>query len=316
MTSQSTVGGSLDDARLQQAAHDARSCVADYTTALKTFPNLVTAYTGRAGCYRSGGQDSAAAIHDIDRALTLSPGEPQILLQRAAADRGVGDLRAARDDYRAAAFAPSSSPTDVLVAINGLIVIGDSVVAHDILVAATARFPISAIVRLGVVDLATADDDDILATTALAQAVQLAGTNNRDLVSVLSQMCSIQVTLHQYQPATDTCQRAATMGQDGSGAYDDLAAAHLGLGQLDQGLVDMTAAIGAFQGSVGPNAQPAGVDGFGLANLLEARGRLYVEHHQVQLAIADFRLAARILAPSSSDFAARLKGDIAAAQHD
>ncbi len=30
-------------------------------------------------------------------------------------------------------------------------------------------------------------------------------------------------------------------------------------------------AIGAFQGNVGPDAQPAGVDGFGLAYLYEAR---------------------------------------------
>ena len=67
---------------------------------------------------------------------------------------------------------------------------------------------------------------------------------------------------------------------------------------------------------MGPNAQPAGVDGFGLSNLYEARGRLHLEMHQRARAIADYNAALASLPPGTPDIAARLKGDIKTARQD
>ena len=309
------VGGPLDEAPIQQQAKNRRACVADYTIALKSFPGLVKAYSGRAACYRSGDLNAPASIHDLDRALSLSPDNPALLLQLAAAHRGVGDLGAAAENYQAAAVAPSSSDGQVLAAIDGLIGIGRKAAASTILRIAMQRYPRSALTALAAAALAAANGNDAQAQAALAAASHMA-LSKGEMVLVLSITCHYQVIHHDYQTAVSTCQSTVAMSPDGSGAYDDLGAAQAALGQLDQAIVDLTSAIGSFTGSVGPYAQPAGVDGFGLANLFEARGRLYVERHETALAITDYNGALATLPPGAPDTAARLRADIASAKTD
>jgi tetratricopeptide (TPR) repeat protein len=314
--SATVIGDTLDEARVQQQAKNPRRCIVDYTKALKTFPNLASAYAGRAGCYRSGNIDSPAAIHDLTRAIAISPDDPALYLKRAAADRGIGNLAAAVGDYQEAASVPSSTGPDLLAAIDGLIAVGaDAQAIHQVVSVAVARYPQSPFAALAQAAVATGDGDNAAAARALATARrQAAGSNT--LVFVLSRLCQDQVVQQLYQAAVATCSQATTLGSGNAGAYDNLSAAELELGRLSAAISDMTSAIGVSVGNVGPNAQPAGVDGYGLANLLAARGRLYIEAHQPQLAVADFEQAKKVLPGSSPDFIARLKAYIKTAESD
>jgi tetratricopeptide (TPR) repeat protein len=310
--SRNVTGSSLDEARVQFQAKHPYQCVKNYTTALKTFPGLVSAYAGRAACYQSF--DPGASVHDLSRALSLSPGDPNLLLSRAQAERAAGYTGSAVGDYEAAAAAPSASPTVALTATDGLIAIGSFGGAATAAQTLNTRFPSDAVAQLSVFDLALAQGNDAVADQAMASAANDAAQNSSEMVSVLTRQCGLDVLRHQYLPAVATCQNAAVQGSDSSGAFDNLSAAHLAFGQLDNAISDLSSAIGAFEGNVGPNAQPAGVDGFGLANLFEARGRLYIERHQTALALKDYRSALRAVPPGAVDLAARLKQDIKATQ--
>jgi tetratricopeptide (TPR) repeat protein len=178
----------------------------------------------------------------------------------------------------------------------------------------TNRYPSDALTQLAVADLALAQGNAALVDKSMFTAGSLAAPG--EVVYVLSRRCGIDVLRHEYLPAVSTCQSAAVQGTDSSGAFDNLSAAHAALGQLSAAISDMTSAIGAFEGNVGPNAQPAGVDGFGLANLLEARGRLYIEQNQTARAIDDYRAALQAVPPGAVDLAARLKQDIKGAEKD
>ena len=321
-TSRLVAGYTLQQAQIQGEANNTSKCIADYTTALKTYPRLAAAYFGRAQCYQSGGVNFPAAIHDYDRALALSPLNPQYLLGRASADQGLGNLGAAARDYRAAASAPAAAPNQALLAIDGLLNMDDVAIATEVFNLAASRYPADALIRLGAADIAAANGNDRQAAVIMAQAANLArsSTDPVEMVWVLGRMCGFQVLNQQYQQALGTCQnavqQATASGQDASGAFDNLSAVQASLGQLDAAIASLTSAIGAFQGNVGPDAQPAGVDGFGLAYLYEARGRLYIEAHQPQKAMADYQLARASLPSGLADFAARLRSDVAAARHD
>jgi tetratricopeptide (TPR) repeat protein len=306
-------GAALTDGRVQSQAKNSGLCIADYTEALRSFPTLLNAYIGRARCYLGAGQNAVGAVHDLDQALKLSPGNAVLLFLRAEADAAVGDVSAAANDYRAAADAPASTPSQIVSATDGLIAIGELGDAASVVQAALIRFPIDPVVRLAVADLAVANGADSQATAALAEASQLAIPIPSDVGIVLSRTCSLEVARLEYQAAVATCQRSVQLTVGAFGAYDSLAAAEAALGQLNQAIVDMTSAIGAFQGAVGPNSQPTGVDGFGLNNLYEARGRLYAENDQPQLAVDDFRAALGVLPPGEPDIVIRLRLEIRAA---
>ena len=309
-------GATLLQARLDQTAKDAARCVAQYTVALRTYETLVSAYVGRGNCYESGGLDYAGAVHDFTRALALSPDSPYVLLDRASADQGTGNLAGAGDDYQAAATVPSATPEDVLNAVDGLLAIGLIPGAQSVLQVAMSRFPNDPLVLSAASDAALANGDDQQALDYLSRASQAAMTSTDAYAkaTALSRSCGYQVDHAEFSAALTSCAQAAIVSQDGSGAFDNLSAAHAELGDLSQAIADMTDAIGAFQGNVGPGAQPSGVDGFGLSYLLEAQGRLYVEAHQAAKAIADYERAKAALPPGSPDFAARLRGDIRAAK--
>lgn len=310
-----TAGASLDEARVNRQARAPRACIADYTRALRSYPQLASAFAGRASCYLGGGHDAAAAVHDARRALSLQPGDPQQLLQLAAAERGIGDLGAAASAYAAAARAPSATVDVLQVAVEGLLALGYDRGARSAQQRMAGRFPGSATTPISAVAVAVAEGDEAAVAPALARGASLAATTDRSArAAVLAVACQRDVATLAFEAATTDCARAAAGSPDGSGALDDLSAAQLQLGQLGAALRSITAAIGAFVGSVGPNAQPAGVDGFGLANLHEARARMYVQAHQVDLAVADLRQAIRDLPPGSPDAAARLRAEITTAR--
>jgi tetratricopeptide (TPR) repeat protein len=136
------------------------------------------------------------------------------------------------------------------------------------------------------------------------------------LVYVLSYLCGYQVTIDEYSSAVTTCQRAAMSTQDSSGAFDNLSAAHAALGDLSSAISDLNDAIGSFEADVSPDAQPSGVDGFGLASLYEEQGRLYVELGQPKSALADYRSAVKSLTSGAPDLKAQIQEDIKSAEKD
>ena len=152
----------------------------------------------------------------------------------------------------------------------------DTTLASGVLNAAASRFPSDGLIRLGAADIFAANGNDSRAAGIMVQASILAksSTNPVEMVTVLGRICGFDVVTFQYQQAMGACQQAAQQagatGEDASGAFDNLAAAQAGLGQLVPAIADLSSAIGAFQGNVSPDAQPAGVDGFGLAYLYEA----------------------------------------------
>jgi len=313
--SPSSAGESLADAQLLQAARKPHACIADYTEALKSFPNLASAYSGRAACYLIDAINADGAVHDDTKALSLAPDNATYYLNLASAYRAIGDFAAAIKDFSRGVAVPSSSPGDALTAVDAVLILGTPSQAEDIVQVAAHRFANSAVVEVAAGDVAIAADKG-MGNADYTRAESLATGVNADEALVLGHLCRSQVLSHDYTAAVQSCAGSAALSTNGAGAYDNLSAAYAALGQLDAAITAITAAIGARQGSAGPYVQLAGVDGYGLASLYEARGRLEIERHEPALAIADYKRARASLPGSSPDFRARLKADIKTAEHD
>ncbi len=288
-------GASLISARNEAEAENPQVCIKDYSTALKTFSTLAQAYAGRAQCYQSNGLNYQASIHDYTRALEFSPGNPLYLLGRAAGDLGIGNIPAAIVDYQKTVSTPASTPTDALAAIDGLLDTDAFGASETSLQLALARYPTDGLIRVAESDVAQSLGQEDQAVSYLNQAITLGATssNPAELTTALSRLCNFQVLRHEYVQAVATCTRATVTTQGNSGAFDNLSLAEVALGQLDPAITDLTDSIGAFTSNVNPGAQPSGVDGFGLAYLLEEQGRLYLENHDPSAALNDYHAAIR-----------------------
>lgn len=309
-------GASLDDARLQRSARDPALCIADYTQALKDFPDLEQAYSGRGDCYLNGGQDGPAAAHDYSQALSLTPDSADLFLRRAVADRVSGNLSAAVADYQQAASIPSAGAGQLLTAVDGLVTLADLSDARTIYTAALAREPQSAFLHVAGAVVALAAGDDTLADQEFATAQQLA-TNSSQTAGVLSYLCHADVIRQQYEKAVTECANAARLSSGGSGADSDLSAAELALGSPSAALAAINASISSFISNIGPYAQPSGVDGFGLTSLYAARGWIDIQLHRKADGIADFQRALDSVPPGvGPDARARIKAYLATAKVD
>ena len=256
-------GGLIGEARLARAAHQPLICIADYTQALGTFPSLVLAYTGRGACYLSGGKNSAAAVHDYTEAIALDPTRSALYLRRAAADRASGNVTAALADYQHGSLLPNATPSEQLSAIDGLLALADQQAARTVYMQASERNPHASALQIAAADIATAAGDSAAAARDYTTALQLA-TTKADVGQALTRLCHFEVLSHQYTKAAVDCADAAQVSPAASGAYDDLSAVQLALGNPATALVDINSAIGAWIGDIGAYAQPSGVDGFGL----------------------------------------------------
>lgn len=310
-------GASLDDARLQRSAREPALCIADYTQALKEFPDLATAFLGRGDCYLNGGQNGPAAVHDYTQAISLTPAAADLYLRRAVADRVSGNVAAAVADYQQAAAIPSVTAGELLTAVGGLVAVGNLDAATSIYTAAIALQPQASFLHVAAATIALARGDDQLADREFATAEQLA-TDKSQTAGVLAHLCHADVLRHAYQKAASDCATAAQLSSSGgSGALDDLSAAELALGNPSSALAAIDASIGAFVSNVGPYAQPSGVDGFGLSNLYSARGWIYVQLHRIPDATAGFEAALGALPPGTGpDARARIKAYITTAKAD
>lgn len=313
--SQNIDADSLDEARLARAAHDPELCIKDYTAAMAAFPNLLQTYTGRAACYMSGGKDSAAAVHDFTAAIAREPARPDLFLLRASADRAAGNVTAAAADYQDGALLPNSAPDDQLFAIDGLLALARFDQARWLYGQVSQRNRRSSILELAAGDIATATGAEASAAADDAAALKLS-TTRKQTGQVLIRICHREVLEHQFSKALSDCHAAVGWTPNNAGAYDDLSAVDLALGNPTSALGDTDAAIGAWIGDIGKYAQPAGVDGFGLAHLYAARGWIEVRLHHTKDAVANFKQALASLRTAAPDARARLKAAIATAQSD
>ncbi len=314
-SSSSLEGGTLSDALVARASHEAQRCIGDYTQALGDFPDLAAAYAGRATCYLRGGKNAPAAVHDFTQALAFNPARTDLLLARAAAQRQSGDVAAALAGYEQAATLPAASPVQQLVAIDGMIGLFDTAQALATYQQVEPRNPSASALHLARADIATATGDDATAQVELDTALRLA-TTKRELALVRARLCRRDVLLHGFQQAMSDCSLAAQLSNRPSSVYDDLSAAELGLGNPTAALVDIDAAIGAWVGGAGQFAQPTGVDGIGLSSLYVARGWIEVQLNQSAAAVRDFQLAIAVLPTLAPDSRALIRADILTAQTD
>jgi tetratricopeptide (TPR) repeat protein len=283
---------------------------------LRALPQLLSAYVGRGQCYLSGGDNGAAAVHDFSAAIALEPAQSDLYLDRAIADRVVGNYAAAIADYTSGAFAPVGGPNQQLAAVSGLVALDDISEAMTVYQRALQLDPQSSVLRLAGAAIAVASDDDAGADAAVTAGLKLA-TNSAQMGQVLAAACHIAVLRQEITLAISTCMQAAQASSPGgSGAYDDLSAAELASGNPSAALLAITASIEAFTANVGPYAQESGVDGFGLANLYIARAWIQVQLQNSPAAIADFKRALAALPEGSPDARARIKADIATATAD
>jgi tetratricopeptide (TPR) repeat protein len=124
------------------------------------------------------------------------------------------------------------------------------------------------------------------------------------------------VLRHEYALALADCTSAATNSSSGSGAYDDLAEANLALGNPGAALTGIDSAIANFIGNANAYTQTAGVDGFGLSNLLAAKGWIQIQLGQTQAAVETFNQALGALPGPAPDTRARIKAYIETAKKD
>jgi len=311
----SILGSSLDDARLQRAARQPDLCIADYTQALQDFPTDAAAFIGRGDCYLNGGQNGPAAVHDYSEAIQLEPLLADPYLRRAVAYRVIGNLAAAAADYMRAALIPSANAGQQLTAIDGLVAISDFSDAQAVYARALVIDPETSLLYVAGGDLAIAIGNQQLADQDYATATAFAGTTAQQ-TQVLSHECQAEVLRHDYTKALVDCAHAAHNSTSGSGAYDDLAEANLALGNVNDALIGIQAAIDNFIGNAGPFAQPEGVDGFGLSNLLAAKGWILIQLGETQSAVNTFNEALDALPGPAPDTRARIKAYIETAKKD
>jgi tetratricopeptide (TPR) repeat protein len=311
----SILGASLGDARLQRAARQPDLCIADYTQALQAFPGDEQAYIGRGDCYLNGGQNGAAAVHDYSEAIQLSPLQADPYLHRAVAYRVIGNLAAAAADYKYAALIPSAAANQQLSAIDGLVSISDFTDAQVVYARALVLDPGTSLLYVAGGDLAIALGNQALANQDYATATAFASTKAQQ-TQILSHECHAEVLRHEYTQALLDCQTAAQNSSSGSGAYDDLAEANLALGRLQDALTGINNAISNFIGSANAYTQTQGVDGFGLSNLLAAKGWIQIQLGQTRSAVDTFKAALNALPGPAPDTRARLKAYIETAIKD
>ncbi len=96
----------------RESAHDHTGAIQDYTAELErrgcSKEEQVLLYCNRAHS-RSLLEDFEGAVQDIDHALAIAPGEPELLLQRGDLLHESGDNKAAVADYtRAIELRPSA----------------------------------------------------------------------------------------------------------------------------------------------------------------------------------------------------------------
>ena len=313
--SDTILGSNLEAARQAFVAKDPIACIQSYTAALSSFPNDASIYSGRSQCYDSQGvRLTDAALNDLRRANQLAPTNPNIEFQLAQSLQSVGDLTASESTYLHLAQLADSSSQLIRDAIDGLIQLHRFGAASTALKIELARFPNDPTSYLARSDLDIAQNNEIGALKSTQIAQTLSASNTISQANVNAYSCNLEIQRLQYQRAKASCQIALRDGLATSGVWENLAVIAADQGNFNRAISLMHSAIGAFVANVGPYAQPSGVTGFGLSNLIATEGEFYVEEGAIAKGISDFQLALKDLPPSAPDFQAVIEADIQSAQ--
>jgi len=318
-SSELIVTSTVEQAQLAYVAKDPVACIADYTIALRTFSTDVSAYLGRARCYRSPGVgDFHAAADDYRRALELAPEDAQIPIALANTYIGEGYVAQASAAYASITSIPDAKPSDYGTAVKGLIAIHELDQAHRVFRVMEKVFPNDPLTYVTGYALANASDQPQIAAAMLirAQTTARALGSRTNIVQVYSVLCDHDLLELNDVAALNACRLGSDLGVSSSGALANLAVAEANLGHLRQALTDFGLAVNAFQASVGAFAQPSGVEGFGIAHLLQEQAWIEVELHNYPAARGLFQRAIKLTPKNSVNFAAALKADLKTLQHE
>jgi tetratricopeptide (TPR) repeat protein len=298
------IGSSIADAQLNFLAKDAEGCISNYTTALAQYPTLPSLYVGRSRCYSSADINSLnGVLNDAKRAHALDPTNANYLYSVGQAEIQAGQYQNAYQTYRELAQAPNVTPLLLRSVISFLITNAQDQYANQAYSIAAARFPNNPIVMLSHAQLLSLSGNEPAAVSTVERALQLAQSlRDRHIVGSVEQYaCLFQLERHFYVQAKNICERALAIVANPSGIWDNLSAIAADTGNLPLAIADMKNALQTFIANVGPYAQPAGVDGFGIANLDIALGRYYLEYGDIGSAIQRFTLAKAAIPPTSPD---------------
>ena len=312
--SNTILGSNLEAARQAFVAKNPVACIQGYTEAVTSFPDQASIYSGRSQCYASQGvRLMDASLNDAIRASQLSPTNPNILFQLAQSFQSVGKINASESTYIRLANLADSSPQLIKDAIDGLIQLHKFAEARLALNIELTKFPTSPISYLAKSDLQIAEQDEYQALRSISLAARYALGTPASYADVNAFSCGIELQILNYKVAKTQCKIALDNGLSSSAVWENLAVIEANQGNYAMAIRYMNSAIGSFVANVGPYAQPTGVIGFGLANLLATQGEFYVEEGQPANGIRDFETALRDLPPNAPDMQAELEADIQSA---
>jgi tetratricopeptide (TPR) repeat protein len=290
-TSQSSNIQALEESARQAAdGGDPSACIARYTEVLNLQPDVVDAYTGRAGCYLDRG-NAAAAVHDYDKAIELSPGDPSLFLQRANAEREIGNRTATVADYKRIGSMPSAGPELLVQAGEGLASLGFYNDALSVLDVGITEYGSSWDLYRVRANVEGALGFDQKASADFQKASSLAV--GASLAKVLADRGRLYEQRQQYKLAIDDYTHALTLDSSEYQFYQGRGEGRQALGDLSGAEKDFGAAIQHY-GSRSPSDPDV------LADLFIQRGRLYMQEGLREKARADFTQALQISRPSNA----------------
>jgi tetratricopeptide (TPR) repeat protein len=297
------VGALLDSAQKARDAHSDASCIATYTEALAAQPGLVTAYTGRAQCYVDSG-NAAPAVNDYDQAIRISSQDPELFIDRAAAEQLIGNYSAAKTDLLRAGVSSSANPTQTVRVAESLGQLGfyaDALTALDSGLNRYRGFWDLHRYR-GEIEAILGDDQQALAEFKNA----LNAASGANAAFVLATRADFYVKRNDFTHAVADLNEAVLASPNQYWLFDSRAKARSAAGDLDGARSDLTRAIGL----VAPNAPP---NSRIVAKLLEERGQLFLQQGQKAKASADFRRALELTDASDLTFRSELQSLVAEA---
>ena len=297
------VGALLDSAQKARDAHSDARCIATYTEALTAQPDLVAAYTGRAQCYVDSG-NAAPAVHDYDQAIRLSPQDPGLFIDRAAAEQLIGNYSAAKTDFLSAGQSPSANPTQTVRAAESLGQLGFYADALTALDSGLNRYGSFWDLHRYKGEIEAILGNDQQAQAEFKNALKVA--SGADTAFVLATRADFYLKRNDFTRAVADLNQALLASPNQYWLFGARAKARSAGGDLDGARSDLSKAITL----VAPKGRPNSLI---VAKLLEERGRLFLLQGQGPKAYADFTRALELTDASDVTLRSELQSLVAEA---
>jgi tetratricopeptide (TPR) repeat protein len=233
----------------------------------------------------------AAAVHDYSEAVDLSPDDPQLYLQRAAAQLGVGNISAASSDYRRLSSLTSANPSDLVQAAQGLRNAGSFLDAQTAVDDGLKRYGSSWDLHRfrAIIESDLGNDSEALREFAAAARMAIGVS----LAQVVADEGDFYLLRQQYPLAIHAYNEAVRLDGTQYRYLQQRARSRAAAGDFTNAQADYTASIALYRSQSPPDQD-------GLAELFIERGRLFQQHGSAQQALADFREAFQVSRPSNT----------------